>query len=81
MKADSMAPRSHYAFDTLTIVDVMGMHSLDVVWCRCDNRFTRDLQLLDMGLYPGSTSGHALRSHFGCWMIFCLPTRSAKPQG
>lgn len=81
MKADSTAPRSHYAFDTLTIVDVTGMHSLDVVWCRCDNRFTRDLQLLDMGLYPGSTKRPRTAFTFRVLDDFLLTNKECKTSG
>jgi hypothetical protein len=39
----------------LTIVHTNGFHSLPVVWCNCNNRHEdRDLQLLDLQLYPAT---------------------------
>lgn len=39
----------------LTIVHTNGFHVLPVVWCTCPNNSTdRDLQLLDLQLYPAS---------------------------
>lgn len=39
----------------LTVVDMTGIHHLDVNWCGCENCPPRDQQLLAMGLYPAST--------------------------
>ncbi|PCH34515.1 hypothetical protein WOLCODRAFT_155163 [Wolfiporia cocos MD-104 SS10] len=39
----------------LTIMDMMGIHHLDINWCGCENSPPCDQQLLAMGLYPAST--------------------------
>ncbi|PCH37331.1 hypothetical protein WOLCODRAFT_158056 [Wolfiporia cocos MD-104 SS10] len=39
----------------LTVMDMMGIHHLDVNWCGCENSPSCDQQLLAMGLYLAST--------------------------
>ncbi|PCH42791.1 hypothetical protein WOLCODRAFT_74097, partial [Wolfiporia cocos MD-104 SS10] len=39
----------------LTVMDMMGIHHLDINWCGCENSPPHDQQLLAMGLYPAST--------------------------
>jgi len=38
----------------VTVVHTNGFHSLPVVWCSCHDQEDRDLQLLDLHLYPAS---------------------------
>lgn len=38
----------------MVIVDVSGVHELPVVFCRCADTTSEDLQLLDIGYYPAS---------------------------
>ncbi|KDQ49787.1 hypothetical protein JAAARDRAFT_142944 [Jaapia argillacea MUCL 33604] len=38
----------------MVIVDSTGIHSLPVVFCGCQNASRWDIQLLDLGLFPGS---------------------------
>jgi hypothetical protein len=48
-------PRDGSGNPFMTIVHTNGMHSLPIVWCSCpDNLNDRDLQLLDLRLYPAS---------------------------
>lgn len=79
--SESASPPSHYACDALTIVDVTGIHSLDVVWCRCVNGATRDVQLLDMGLYPGSTKRPRTAFTFRVLDDYLLTNKECKTSG
>ncbi|PCH40606.1 hypothetical protein WOLCODRAFT_33338, partial [Wolfiporia cocos MD-104 SS10] len=38
----------------ITVVDVTGVHHLDIIWCCCPVATSHDLQLLESGLYPAS---------------------------
>jgi len=38
--------------DFVTIAHTNGFHSIPIVWCNCDAEEERDLQLLDIHLYP-----------------------------
>lgn len=79
--SESASPPSHYACDALTIVDVTGIHSLEVVWCRCANGATRDVQLLDMGLYPGSTKRPRTAFTFRVLDDYLLTNKECKTSG
>src|SRR5215470_17621661 len=47
---------------TLTVMDIGCIHTHVVSWCKCSGAGTKPIQLLRMGLYPGST--HSPRTAF-----------------
>jgi len=51
----------------ITVVHTNGFHSLPVVWCCCQEHLEdRDLQLLDLHLYPASTDRISTVFTFAC---------------
>lgn len=38
----------------LVVVDRTGMHLLPAIWCECRNAAGKEMQALDLGLYPAS---------------------------
>ncbi|EIW73921.1 hypothetical protein CONPUDRAFT_68163, partial [Coniophora puteana RWD-64-598 SS2] len=50
-EADRKRPKTAW----MTVVDISGVHRLPALWCTCPNSAPRDLQLLQMRLYPAST--------------------------
>ena len=63
-----MAPtRNGSGNDFLTIVHSNGFHSLPIVWCDCEGGSSdRDLQLLDMHLYPATYDNPKTLFTFAC---------------
>ena len=63
-----MAPtRNGSGNDFVTIVHNNGFHSLPIVWCDCDGRSCdRDLQLLDLDLYPATYDNVKTIFTFAC---------------
>jgi hypothetical protein len=64
----SFAPsRNRGGNDFITIVHNNGFHSLPIVWCDCDGRSSdRDLQLLDLHLYPATYDNPKTVFTFAC---------------
>lgn len=47
---------SNNMFSTLTIVHTNGSHKMNIIYCSCLGQESRDLQLIDHGLFPATTS-------------------------
>ena len=48
-------PQRGDSMPTLTVMDIGCIHIHTVSWCKCPDAATKPIQLLRMGLYPGSS--------------------------
>jgi CxC2 like cysteine cluster associated with KDZ transposases len=64
----------------MVIVDRSGVHHLGVKFCECPTALSKDLQLLEMRLYPGSFELRERHSRSKIWTISLWTTWSAKRQ-
>ncbi|GBE83152.1 hypothetical protein SCP_0501990 [Sparassis crispa] len=75
----SWPPRhDSYRNQIIVIVDISGIHHIGVDWCQCEMAVERDMQLLQMGLYPGTVKDPHTTFTFAVLNDFLLENKECK---
>ncbi|GBE79978.1 hypothetical protein SCP_0211800 [Sparassis crispa] len=70
--------RDSYGNRIIVIVDISGVHHIGVDWCQCEMAVERDMQLLQMGLYPGTVKDPHTAFTFAVLDDFLLENKECK---
>ncbi|KAL6297733.1 hypothetical protein BKA93DRAFT_710817, partial [Sparassis latifolia] len=70
--------RDSYGNRIIVIVDISGIHHIGVDWCQCEMAVERDMQLLQMGLYPGTVKDPHTAFTFAVLDDFLLENKECK---
>ncbi|GBE85939.1 hypothetical protein SCP_0804630 [Sparassis crispa] len=75
----SRPPRcDSYGNRIIVIVDISGVHHIGVDWCQCEMAVECDMQLLQMGLYPGTVKDPHTAFTFAVLDDFLLENKECK---
>ncbi|GBE84724.1 hypothetical protein SCP_0607040 [Sparassis crispa] len=70
--------RDSYGNWIIVIVDISGVHHIGVDWCQCEMAVECDMQLLQMGLYPGTVKDPHTAFTFAVLDDFLLENKECK---
>ncbi|GBE79973.1 hypothetical protein SCP_0211750 [Sparassis crispa] len=70
--------RDSYGNRIMVIVDISGIHHIGVDWCQCEMAVECDMQLLQMGLYPGTVKDPHTTFTFAILDDFLLENKECK---
>ncbi|KAL6300784.1 hypothetical protein BKA93DRAFT_828740 [Sparassis latifolia] len=62
----------------MVIVNISGIHHIGIDWCQCEMGVERDMQLLQMGLYPGAIKDPHTAFTFAILDDFLLENKECK---